>query len=142
MASAAIRKSFRKSALSEGKTILVYEGGETLRYDGLSIAKALAGIRRFLYTQAMLPTKPADEQPIVFQKSSWMRAPQAGMFQWYKKSGRSVQKSEPVGVINDPFGMETRTLYASRTGYIIGHNNAPVVHQGDALFHIGYEQME
>jgi hypothetical protein len=142
VASAAIRKSFRKSALSEGKTILVYEGGETLRYDGLSIAKALAGIRRFLYTQAMLPTKPADEQAIVFQKSSWMRAPQAGMFQWYKKSGRAVQKGEPVGVINDPFGMETRTLYASRTGYIIGHNNAPVVHQGDALFHIGYEQME
>lgn len=141
VASTAIRKSLRKSALNEGKTILIYEGGETLRFDGLSIQKALAGIQRLLYAHEMLPIKPASEKSLVFGKASWMRAPRAGMFQWYKRSGNQVQKGEPVGTINDPFGLEAETLYASRTGYIIGHNNASIVHQGDALFHIGYEQI-
>lgn len=133
-----ISKSLRKSALSEGKPILVYEGGETLRYDGVSIQKALDGIRRLLHTQGMLAEKPADEQTLLFEKATWMRAPKAGMFRWYKCSGHKIRKGEPIGVINDPFGLEDSTLYAPREGHIIGHNNAPVVNQGDALFHIGY----
>jgi len=29
-------------------------------------------------------------------------------------------------------------ITAKKDGYIVGHNNAPVVSQGDALFHIAY----
>ncbi len=140
VASPLISKSLRKSALHEGKPILVFEGGETLRYDGLSIQKALNGIRRLLYHHGMLPNKPEDEPSLIFNKSGWMRASKPGMFRWYKCSGHKVLKGEPIGIINDPFGLEDLTLYAPRAGHIIGHNNAPVVNQGDALFHIGYEK--
>jgi predicted deacylase len=49
-----------------------------------------------------------------------------------------VRKGEPLGVINDPYGQEEIHVNSSKDGYIIGHNNAPVVGQGDALFHIGW----
>lgn len=141
IASTAIRKSLRKSALNDKKSILIYEGGETLRYDGLSIQKAIEGIQRFLYAQEMLSTQPFVERSLIFRKSTWMRAPKAGMFCWYKCSGQRIVKGEPIGIINDPFGLEQLTLYAPRTGHIIGHNNAPVIHQGDPLFHVGYDQI-
>ncbi|HMO39498.1 MAG TPA: succinylglutamate desuccinylase/aspartoacylase family protein [Saprospiraceae bacterium] len=134
-----INKSLRKAAWSEGKPILVYEGGETLRYDGLSIQNALTGIRRLLQAQGMLAEQAAPAESLLLNKTTWMRAPLAGMFRWYKCAGHKVLKGEPLGIINDPFGLEALPLYAPRAGHIIGHNNAPVVNQGDPLFHIGYE---
>ncbi len=138
LAKPALRKSLRKTALEAGKPILVFEGGENLRYDAISIAKGLAGLKRFLAAQNMLNDAPPPEPVHHFPKSSWMRAPRAGMFQWYKPSGHQVQAEEPLGIIHDPFGNHEVTLYAARDGYIVGHNNATVVSQGDALFHIGY----
>lgn len=134
-----ISKSLRKSALNEGKSIIVFEGGETLRFDGLSVHKAMNGIKRLLHAQGMFAEKPEQEEPnLLFQHASWMRTPKAGLFHWYKCAGNPIQKGEPIGVINDPFGLEETTLYAPRNGCIIGHNNTPVVNQGDPLFHIGY----
>ena len=135
-----IPKSLRKVALERGKPTLVFEGGESLRYDGLSIEKGLAGIRRLLYAQEMIKEPgPVPEQVMDFGKTTWIRAPRAGMFLWYKCSGHQTYKGEVIGEINNPYGEGTVKVMASRDGYIIGHNNAPVVSQGDALFHLGYE---
>lgn len=139
VASPPISKSLRKIALNEGKSIIVYEGGETLRFDGLSVQKAMNGIRRLLHAHGMLAEKPDEEvESQLYMHSSWMRTPKAGLFHWYKCAGHQIQKGEPIGVINDPFGLEESKLYAPRDGCIIGHNNNPVVNQGDPLFHIAY----
>ena len=37
----------------------------------------------------------------------------------------------------DPYGQYEVKVVSKFTGYVIGHNNNPVVHQGDALFHVG-----
>ena len=68
---------------------------------------------------------------------TWVRAKRSGMFRWRKQSGQKLLKGEPLGVLNDPYGQEEFAVLAPKDGYIIGHNNAPVVGQGDALFHIG-----
>ena len=80
------------------------------------------------------------ESSTLFHKTTWVRAARAGIFQWFKPSGHKVYESEPLGVINDPYGQEEVKILAPRNAYIIGHNNNPVVSQGDALFHLGYEQ--
>jgi len=46
-------KSLRKIAMGMKKPILVYEGGESLRFDGLSIEKGLAGLKRVMHSQRM-----------------------------------------------------------------------------------------
>jgi uncharacterized protein len=142
LAKAPISKSFRKVALEQGKPTLVYEGGESLRYDGPAIEHGLTGLQRLLVAQGMLlpPAHlPKPKQSIRLSKSTWIRAPRAGLFLWRKRSGHFVNKGEIIGEVNDLHGIASVPVQANRDGYLIGHNNAAVVNQGDALFHIGYE---
>lgn len=139
LAKSTIPKSLRKEATAQGKPTLVFEGGESLRYDGLSIQKGMEGMHRFLAHLDMLTDAPASETDSrEYRKSYWLRAPTAGMFLWHKASGNAVRKGEILGTINDPYGEWSKPISASREGFIVGHNNAAVVSQGDALFHIGY----
>ncbi|MCU0347433.1 MAG: succinylglutamate desuccinylase/aspartoacylase family protein [Saprospiraceae bacterium] len=132
-----ISKSLRKTALDHGKPVLVYEGGENLRFDQLSIEQGLAGIRRLLHHQAMLPeTGPKAPPSIHFEKTDWMRAERPGIFRWLKQSGETISIGETLAYISDPYGMDEIPVVAKKNGHIIGHNNNPVVGMGDALFHI------
>lgn len=142
IAKATIPRSFRRVALQQQKPTLVFEGGESLRYDAFAIAQGLAGLQRLLVAQRMLPEAIIPPPPfrLHFNKLSWQRAPRAGMFRWVKAAGQSVEKGETIGFVNNPYGGAPLPIAALRTGFIIGHNNAPVVNQGDALFHIGYEE--
>lgn len=138
-----IPKSLRKTARDLGIPIVVFEGGESLRLDALSIDMGLTGLKRLMFSLGM-----TDEQPEVFhniynlKKSVWLRANTSGILSLTKTSGQSVVKGEPLGVIHDPFGRTRAAVNATRTGYIVGHTNSPVVNQGDAIFHIGYNAEE
>ena len=135
-----IRGSFRKLARDMKIPIIVYEGGEALRFDGASIEIGLDGLRRIMEKKGMVVGKSDPNYEITrISKTSWIRAADSGLFLWYKSSGHQVLKGEPLGQVGEPFGNRRYIVRARRNGYIIGHNNAPVVHQGDALFHIGYE---
>ncbi len=135
-----IPKSLRRVALKEKKPFLVFEGGESLRLDGHSIHVAGEGIRRVLHHLGMIDSAPPRLHPSVhIKKTTWIRASQAGLFTWSKCSGALVKKKESLGIIQDPHGdMEVQVL-SSRDGYLVGHNNAAVISQGEALFHLGYE---
>jgi len=132
-----IPKSLRRTAVEAGLPIVVFEGGENQRFDGFCIEKGLVGIRRVLAAQGMLENAPAPQHSVFIESRTWVRAKRPGMFRWWKQSGQKVLKGEPLGVINDPYGQEEVPVLSPRDGYIIGHNNAPVVGPGDALFHIG-----
>jgi len=136
-------RSLRRSAQrSLDLSVLTYEGGENLRYDGHSIQEGLAGIGRLLSARGMTEGQAGDQQrrsPLRLAASSWVRASRAGLFQWSKRSGYPVRKGEPIGTIHDPHGEgPTKRILSPRDGFIIGHNNGAVVSQGDALFHIGF----
>ncbi|NJC24860.1 succinylglutamate desuccinylase/aspartoacylase family protein [Neolewinella antarctica] len=135
-------KSLRRSAFKHlDLPVLTYEGGENMRYDALSIDVGIAGVKRLLQTQGMLADTPQDKlkPPVLVTASVWVRAGRAGLFQWSKKSGFPVRKGEPLGVIADPRGkLPPKRVLCPRDGFMIGHANAAVVSQGDALFHIGY----
>ena len=135
-----IPKSLRRVALREKKPFLVFEGGESLRLDGHSIAVAGQGVRRVLHHLGMIDHAPPRVEPTVhIKKTTWIRASQAGLFTWSKCSGALVKKKDHLGVIQDPHGQLNVKVLSSRDGYIVGHNNAAIVSEGDALFHLGYE---
>lgn len=132
-----ISKSLRKVAADMQKPLLIYEAGENNRLDELAIKEGLTGIRRLLGHLEMLPTLSESSRPILhFEKSSWMRAVKSGLFKKDIASGEFAQKGQLLGHINDPFGNIIHTIVAKRDGIIIGHNNAALVNQGDALFHL------
>lgn len=136
-----IPNSFRKVAKDAGIPVIVFEGGESIRLDGFSISIAQQGILRVLSHFGIIETTlhEPDYKTITIDKTSWIRASFAGLFIWSQSSGKYVEKGEPLGMIYDPFGTKSVQVLSKNDGYIIGHNNASVVNQGDALFHIGYE---
>ena len=136
-----IAKTLRKVGMGMGIPILVFEGGESLRLDGFSIEKGLQGLLRLMKHQGLIEKDVPEAVTIRhFNKTRWIRAQRAGLFKWSQESGAKVTKGELLGTINDPYGASSIVVLASHTGYIIGHNNAPVINQGDALFHLGIVQ--
>lgn len=139
---ALIRRSLRKVAQEMQVPMIVYEGGEALRLDGYAITKGMEGLRRVMVVQRMISGEAADKRKlpaIIIEKTSWLRASHSGIFTWSRSSGALVSKGEALGMITDPYGSQKVPVFAHRNGYIIGHNNAPVISMGDALFNIGYQ---
>lgn len=134
-----ISKSLRKHAIELNIPMLVYEGGENLRLDPFATAQGLEGLRRLLISRGMLSGENREKPSAHFLKTSWIRAPKAGIFQCLVTSGQVVNKGTVLGYVTDAYGMEKKEIMANRDGHVIGHNNVPVVSQGDALFHIAYE---
>lgn len=134
--------SLRKEASKKGKNIIVYEAGESLRFDQHAIEEGIAGALRLMKHLNMIDwaPEPKEENRIIWS-SSWIRAKHAGLFQPTIKCGQLIHKGEWVGTITDPFGEFKEKIISKETGYVIGLNNIPVVNAGDALMHLGMDNL-
>jgi uncharacterized protein len=132
--------SLRKEASRKGKNIVVYEGGESLRFDQHAIEEGIAGTLRLMRFLNMIDWAPeAKEESKIIWSTTWVRAKYAGLFQSLVQSGQLVHKGEWIGTITDPFGEFKEKILAPETAYIIGLNNIPVINAGDALMHLGMD---
>jgi predicted deacylase len=132
--------SLRHEAANRGKNIIVFEGGESLRFDNQTIEEGISGTLRLMKHLGMIDIAPEPkEQNRVIWNTSWIRAKHAGLFQSNVLCGQLVQKGEWVGTITDPFGEFKEQVMSPETGYVIGLNNIPVINAGDALMHLGMD---
>ncbi|MFT6169002.1 MAG: putative deacylase [Celeribacter sp.] len=131
--------SLRQEAKKSGVDVLLYEAGEGMRFDEMSVRAGLAGILRVLNAVEMLPAtgiaKP-KAQSLVCSKSNWLRSPAGGLLRMFKAEGDVVTEGEVVAAISDPFGEDEIDVLAHNSGIIVGRAVMPIVHEGDALFHI------
>ncbi|HEX5171256.1 MAG TPA: succinylglutamate desuccinylase/aspartoacylase family protein [Cyclobacteriaceae bacterium] len=132
--------SLRKEAAKHGKNIIVYEGGESLRFDNHAIEEGIAGTLRLMKYLNMIDwaSEPKEKNRVIWN-SSWVRAKHAGLFQPNVICGQLVHKGEWLGTITDPFGDFKEQIVAPEAGYVIGLNNIPVINAGDALMHLGMD---
>jgi predicted deacylase len=131
--------SLRQYALDRGIPMLLYEAGESLRFNRFAIRAGLRGILNVMRALNMLPARKsaAPKVPVVeARSSSWIRAPQTGLLRTDIRLGVRITEGETLGCISDAVGENDTTVSAPFTGIIIGRNNLPVVTEGDALFHI------
>lgn len=140
--------SLREAASNLGIPVLVYEGGEALRFDALAARMGMQGIRRVMESIGMLHISPSRKRksilPVISRSSVWIRAPKSGIIHQLKKLGDRVREGEILGFIVDPFGgREEIPVKTERNGIVIGKNNLPLVNEGDALFHVAcFERIE
>jgi len=138
--SSLIDKSFRKAAHKKGKHILVFETGESTRFDELGIQEGINGTMRLMKYLEMKEEAPeADHDTEIYKKTTWVRAKYAGLFNPKIELGDKVEKQQILGHITDPYGNERFKSVCPNSGRVIGLNYAPVVHKGDALLHLAYE---
>ncbi len=131
--------TFRKEAAKKGKPILVYEGGESMRFDYTAINEGVNGCLRLLKNHKMIDIDAPNNHSVKIKKDTWIRASVSGLFHMNASNGAYIEKGDLLGVICNPFGGIEHQIRSTADGYIVGINNQPVVNQGDALIHIGME---
>jgi predicted deacylase len=131
--------SLRESAFAAGTKVLLYEAGEALRFDELSIRAGLKGVLNVLQHLKMI-RKPAAKkrkvEPFIANNSSWTRANASGIVSNLVSLGDHVLKGQVLARICGPFGDILGEVQATRGGIIIGQQNIPLAQEGEAMFHI------
>jgi hypothetical protein len=132
--------SLRGAACDTGIPVLVYEAGEALRFDELSIRGGVRGILAVMRHIGMVRDKArrarAEPRPVIARSTGWARAHQSGMLRFLAPLGARVEKGERLAVVADPFGTDEAVVPAPASGIVIGRVNLPLVTEGEALFHI------
>jgi predicted deacylase len=131
--------SLRAAAGDLGIPILLYEAGEALRYNSVAIRAGTKGIFNVMRALEMLtPQKNTgkNQKPYIARSSRWVRAPESGMLRTTRALGTQVSKGDVLGYIDDSGRLERVKIVAAFEGVIIGRLELPIVHEGDAVFHI------
>jgi predicted deacylase len=150
MASPLIPGSLRAQGFHMGVPIVVFEGGESMRLEESSVKDAIRGTKRLLASLGMYAHKAPKirglkdrhgkhSAPRHLSQTTWVRAEASGLFSFERESGQAVSEGELIGRVRNPYDSYSVKVFAPFDGFIIGHNNMPLVHRGDALFHIGRE---
>lgn len=135
--------SLRQAASDLDARILLYEAGEALRFDELSIRIGVQGVMKVLAHLGLTKTRSSRSStsavtPYISNASSWVRASSSGIVRNLKSLGDQVQKGDVLAEIGSPLGEVMGTVVANRAGIIVGKQNIPLVQEGDAMFHIAF----
>jgi predicted deacylase len=127
--------SLRGAASARGGHALLYEGGESHRFDPVAIRLGVQGILRVM---AALRMRPAERSPLPYEpfeavRGRWVRARQSGILRMRVRLGQKVSKGDLLGRIADPFEEETFEVKAPLEGMVASQTRNPVVSRGDAL---------
>lgn len=84
--------SLRQSVVDRGIPMLLYEGGEALRFDESAIQAGARGVIRVMRALGMLrdAKRSKESKPFVARSSYWLRAPVAGLLRERAKLGAGV----------------------------------------------------
>ena len=135
--------SLRQAAQKQGTPVLLYEAGEGLRFDEVSVRVGQVGILRVLKSLGMIAGRGValpKAQPQFCSSSKWLRAPMGGLFRSLKADGEAVHEGDILGLVSDPFGENEHEILAPFNGIIVGRAVLPVVNEGDAVFHLARVQ--
>lgn len=131
--------SLRQAVYERKIPMLLYEGGEALRFDQSAIKAGVRGVLSVMRALEMLPpskSRARVTEPFVARSSHWVRASTAGVLRERATLGALVDSGQKLGTIADPLGAEETSVEASHQGIVIGRTELPLVNEGDALFHI------
>jgi predicted deacylase len=136
--------SLREACRRKGIPVIVYEGGEAHRFDEEVIVAGTEGVLRVLDHLGMRLAAGdgsgggSNRRPATafVRHTQWVRARRTGILRSSVNAGQRVARGETLGIIADAVGGARATMKAPIAGVVIGHTRHPLVHRGDALFHL------
>lgn len=141
-----IKGSFRNITYRANVPTIVYEAGESMRFDEYSITQGVQGILNVLKHYGMISKIDskvvANNNTIHLNERLWLRAPTAGMFIPEITNGSYISKGQVLGRVSDTYALKTKKIKAPFDGYIFCINHQAVVNQGEALFHVGAPELK
>ena len=138
-----IKGSFRKHLHRLKKPVIVYEAGESMRFDEHCIQTGVNGVLRLLKKHKMLSkdisVPKAKKKSVLLSDSVWLRSPASGMFLPAVENGSWVEEGQVIGSVVNTFQTKGKEVKAPHTGPVFSVNHQAVISRGDALFHLGKE---
>lgn len=135
-----LKKTYRSTCNKMGIPIILFEGGKTLESNKQIVNYGLRGTKRILEHLDMLDSKFKATKPlndtVIIERTKWIRAQKSGLIHVKVSCNDKVEKGALLATITDPYGKMHFNVTAPNKGYIINVNQAAIVHQGDAIFHI------
>jgi len=130
--------SLRAAACRRGSRVLLFEGGEAMRFDPDSISRGVDGALRVLHHLGMIESAPdADGTAIRWcEKSAWMRTNRSGFCHLDTEIGRTVETGEVVATVTDSVSSRVVPLRSRVSGVVVGVLRTGIVHRGDAVVHV------
>jgi hypothetical protein len=128
--------SLRQAAAKKGIPILLYEGGEALRFDAEAIRVGTEGILAVMNVLGMATFPVPPVVSVEIKTTKWVRASRGGILYLQVHLGESVRKKQVLGIIANAFGKESVAVRAPWDGLVIGHTQNPLVNQGDGIIHL------
>jgi predicted deacylase len=130
--------SLRACCVEKGMPMLIYEAGEALRFDEISIRAGIRGVMNVMRYIGMLPMTKSTKlsSPLLARNTKWVRSPTSGIVSGKAKLGSSVVKGQRMASISDPLGTAEYTANAPFDGIVIGRSNLPLAYEGEALFNV------
>lgn len=130
--------SLREAAAKKGRKVLLFEGGESQRFERGVISAGVVGTLRVLGELGMLPTEevPPPDTTFVSRKSTWVRARRAGVLRLDVRAGDDVEKGDVLGTIGPVGSGKASRIKATTTGRVIGMSLNPLIAQGGAIANI------
>ncbi len=136
-----IKGSFRNAAFKMGKPTIVYEAGESMRFDDYALLEGMQGILNILKHLGMVKTIAPEyverSKTVHLEERKWLRAPTAGMFIPKVTNGSAIKKDAILGLVTDTYAKRNKPIKAPYDGHIFCINHQAVVNRGDALIHVG-----
>ncbi len=135
----------RTMAREQDKPFLLYEAGEAMHFDEYAIKVGVKGVSNVMRSLGMLPEKHSKEKTkkdnqrksLFTEKNIWVRAATSGISRSKHTLGQHVKQGEILCSISDPFAAtDNAIITCPEEAIIVGKNNLPLVHEGEALFQL------
>lgn len=140
MNAADAKGTLRSAAIDAGNRVLLFEGGEPLRYNEDSLSAGTSGVLRVLEELDMLkqaPVQPAETSIEVTAEDYWIKAPRCGILRLEAGILDQVKADQHLGVVADVLGNKPEHIVAPFDGVIIGMTLNPFVAKGGGVLHLG-----
>lgn len=129
--------TLRAAATRAGVPTIIFEAGETFRFQRAMVARGVAGIRNVLVALGMI--EPPAREPrfqVIVKVAEWIRSTRGGIAEIMVRPGELVYEGQEIARITNPFGREVSAVRSRLTGLVIGTSTVPMVNPGDSICHV------
>ena len=131
------KESLRGVATNSGCPTILYEAGETLKFESGTIKLGIRGVMNVLKGLGMvkgLPIAPIYQTSI--KKTTWIRSDKGGLLKFYIRPGDLVSKGKKVASCQKLFSKESEVLTSPVDGIVLGMTTLPAVKPGEPICNI------
>jgi hypothetical protein len=130
--------TLRHAAAGVSIPAILFEAGETMRFQKQEVRKGLYGVRNVMIGLGMRRAERVNLGPVsVYPRTKWVRADRGGLLELNVALGERVDAGDILGTVSDPLRHERAVLLAPENGRVIGLTLDGKVMPGTAVVNLG-----